>query len=82
MTTLLSLHIRAIPARSLSFIWPSCPTSVMLRSHHISRYYYCLVVLLDMVVRCRVSGESSLVVKGTLNPPVSTLKVGHPIPPT
>ena len=35
-----------------------------------------------MVVRCRVSGESSLVVKGTLNPPVSTLKVGHPIPPT
>ena len=35
-----------------------------------------------MVVRCRVSRESSLVVKGTLNPPVSALKAGHPMPPT
>ena len=35
-----------------------------------------------MVVRGRVSGESSLVVKGTLNPPVSALKAGHPRPTT
>ena len=27
-----------------------------------------------------MSGESSLVVKGTLNPPVPVLKAGHPVP--
>ena len=35
---------------------------------------------IDMVARHWVSGESSLVVKGTLNPPVPVLKAGHPVP--
>ena len=33
-----------------------------------------------MVARYWVSGEGSLVVKGTLNPPVPVLKAGHPVP--
>ena len=37
-------------------------------------------VSIDMVARYWASGESSLIVKGTLNPPVPALKAGHLVP--
>ena len=56
-------------------------TEVFLPMNYFLRYiiYLLLLVYVDMVARHWVSGERSLVVKGTLNPPVPVL-AGHPIP--
>ena len=50
-----------------------------LRCHH---YTFHITSNVDMVARYWVSGESSLVVKSTLDPPVPALKAEYPVPIT